>query len=154
MSTAGSARRTISLKGLTPLLDTVFLLVFALLSLSKTGNPTRQEPVRVRLPLVEQGSGALGREPSVVLEIDKDSRIRDARTGHPISAREDLDRLLSTSLHKTLAEEAAIEIHADRAARNGTAVALLQHLRLRGFVNVTLLATGSDGGDDLFGGPK
>ena len=129
-------------KGLVPFLDTLFLLLFALLALSDSRTAHRSELVRVDLPEVEpaQATGPdLGLH--IVLEIDAQSRVRVSE-GPDLASREDLDRLLAQRLGDALPEEVVISIHADRDARHGVAVELLQHLLLRGFVHVQMVAQG------------
>lgn len=143
------------LKGLTPLLDTVFLLLFALLSVSSAKTVHRDEIVRVQLPSVEPGGDAAADQTRrITLEIDADSRVLLAESAAPLATRADLDVALAEALGEALPEEVHIEIRADRAARHGAAVAVLQHLRLRGFVHVDLLAIGTAGSDEPFGGNR
>ena len=148
-------RGGIALKGLTPVLDMVFLLLFALLAISESRETTRQDRVHVRLPQVETGSEAPQEaRQNVLLEIDADSEIRVGGRDERLTSREALDQALSKSLGTAVAEEVNVEIHADQGASTGVAVALLQHLRLRGFLRVSLVATGSSGATDLFGEGK
>jgi biopolymer transport protein ExbD len=136
-----SGSGALDLGGLTPLLDTVFLLIFALLALSRSADDT--ELVRVDLPVVDgenvQGAGP---EARVVLLIDAASRVRLAGddAGPVLSTREALDAALGSALDRRLPEEVVVEIQADALARHGVAVELLQHLRLAGFSRVELLA--------------
>ena len=152
---ASRARTTgkVGLTGLTPLVDTLFILLFALLALSdsRTAEPT--ELVRVQLPEVERGEEASGTAPSrVLLEIDADSTVRVGEDGRVVSSRDELDRALNERLGVTLPDDAVVEILADRDARHGVALELLQHLRLRGFGNVQLVAIGSTDTLGPFGG--
>ena len=143
------------LRGLTPLLDTVFLLLFALLSVSSAKTVHHDEIVRVQLPSVESGPDAADTPPeSITLEIDADSRVLLPDSPTPITSRDELDAALANLLGEALPEEMSVEIRADRDARHGTAVAVLQHLRLRGFVHVDLLATGTAESDEPFGGKR
>ena len=153
----GSARTlgAAGLKGLTPLLDVVFLLLFALLSVSSAKTVHRDEIVRIQLPSVEPGSEAeTDQTRSITLEIDSDSHIIMEESAAPLASRAEFDAALAQALGEALPEEVHVEIRADREARHGVAVAVLQHLRLRGFVHVDLLAIGTADADELFGGNK
>ena len=139
---------------LTPLLDTLFLLLFALLALSDTRSATRDETVRVRLPEVEPAEVAGGaREDFLTLEVDSDSNVFLAGAER-LEGTEELDRALSRSLGQRLPEEIVVVLSVDAEARHGVVATLLQHLRLRGFVNVELLAKGVEGAGETFGGDR
>jgi biopolymer transport protein ExbD len=148
---AGSG--AIGLAGLTPFLDTIFLLLFALLALSDARTANRTELLRVELPAVEPADDApRPLAARLVIEIDASSRVLLADSGRAAATPEELDGALRELLGEALPEEVTIEIQADRDARHGVAVALLQHLRLRGFVNVELVALGVSDGAEAFGG--
>lgn len=136
--------------GLTPLLDTLFILLFALLVTTEAKTEETEE-IRVRLPEVEEGAdgGPRSEGPSLTLQVDagSDVRIGDSVVG----TREMLDAVVAERLSDALPEEVSIELFADRDARHGVLVELLQYFRLRGFVDIQLLATG-DAGDSRFGG--
>jgi len=137
---------------LTPLVDVLFILLFALLALSDSRETHQTEEVRVQLPEVEPADeGPLVSGERVQLEISADSTIRLAASGQVITTREELDRALTAILGERLPEEVVVEIQADRAARHGVAVELLQHIRLLGFVNVELIASGREGALGPFG---
>lgn len=140
--------------GLTPLLDTLFILLFALLvtSEAKTADATTEE-IRVRLPEVEEGeeAGASSESIRLTLEIDADSVVMLG--AEAMETREALDAAVAEQLGDALPEEVTIELFADRDARHGVLVELLQYFRLRGFVDIQLLATG-DAGDSRFGGDE
>lgn len=144
MKRAGG-RGSIGLGGLTPLLDTLFILIFALLALSDTRSAERAEPVRIQLPAVEPGGDEASRlTRRVEFEITADSTLRLAGTDEALRSREDVDAALAGALADpgAVPELVGVEIRADRDSRHGVAVELLQHLRLRGFVNVELIAIG------------
>lgn len=137
-------RRRLAIAGVTPLLDTLFLLLFALLAVSETKSPDSDEAVRIRLPEVPPNAESRS-EPAtrIGFTIDADSRIRRADDGAPVASRAELDRVLDDRLGRPGVErpdELVVEIRADAAARSGVALELLQHLLLRGFVRVELLA--------------
>ena len=141
--------------GMTALVDLLFLLLFSLLVLSDTRNANRAELVRVELPGVEAGEAQVpGSAARIALEIDADSTVRLAEDGSAVADRAALDRLLASAAGDALPEEVAVEVRADAAARHGVAVDLLQHLRLRGFVQVDLVAVGRSGIDGAFGGER
>jgi biopolymer transport protein ExbD len=157
---APKTRGAIGLGGLTPLLDTLFILIFALLALSDTRSAERAETVRIQLPAVEPGgdeSSQLSRR--IEFEITADSILRVAGMDSVLDSRADVDSALARVLAEpdpsgvveTLPELVLVVIRADRDSRHGVAVELLQHLRLRGFVNVELIATG-DATGGAFGG--
>ena len=141
--------------GLVPMLDILFLLLFALLALSDVRTSNRLEPVRIQLPRVEPGpGGSVGNERRVVIEVDHRSRIFLQPAGVPIASGDVLDRELAQELGDALPEEVVVEIQADRDARYGVAVELLQHLRNRGFVRVQLVAVGSEDDSGVLGGGR
>ena len=139
-------RRSWGLQGITPLLDVLFILLFGLLALSDAKRATSAEIVRVRLPKVEpQQSEATGEMRKIVLEVDARSDVR--LEGRPATLPDSaaLDAELAALIGDALPEEFAIEIRGDASARHGVMVALLQHLRQRGFATVHLLALGESG---------
>jgi len=147
--------RSISFSGLTPLIDTLFILLFALLALSDTRKTNPTEPVRVQLPEVEPGEtgpGLVGAR--IAVEVAADSTVRVGPEGLLVESRTDLDRAFNAALGERLPEEVVVELRADRGARHGVAVELLQHLRLRGFVNVELVAVGTRALEGPFGGER
>jgi len=146
-------RRGAAAGGLTPLLDTLFILLFALLALSDVRTSNRQERVRIELPEVEPGADpAPPAEMHITLEIDARSNVSLAGSDGRLETREDLDRALAGALERAVPEEVVVEIVADREARHGVAVEVLQHLRLRGFTHVQLVASGVDEASPLLGG--
>lgn len=152
MALRARTRRTLAFAGLTPLVDVLFILLFALLALSDSRKTNQTELVRVQLPEVEPADeGPLLSGDRVQLEISADSTIRIATSGEVIRSREELDRALGVVLGERLPEEVVVEIQADREARHGVAVELLQHIRLLGFVNVELIASGRAGSSGPFG---
>jgi len=136
---------SVSLRGVTPLLDVLFILLFALLALSETKTANRSELVKILLPEVAPAAEAAATEAShLLLVIDAESRVHVGSEEPAVGSLEELDRALAEVVGDALPEEVAIEIQGDRNARHGVAVGLLQHLRLRGFTRVSLLATGGD----------
>ena len=94
------------------------------------------------------GAGAPAETPRrIVLQVDGDSRLQlvgpEGGPAAPIGSRGELDQALGGVLADAVPEEIVVEIRADRDARHGVAVELLQYLRLRGFVQIQLLATGT-----------
>ncbi len=142
----------IAARSLTPLLDTLFILLFALLAVSETRSSTQPDLIYVRLPSVE-ASPQVGPSPGgrLVLVIDAGSRVHLAETGEVLANGFELDRALAAVLGDALPEDIAIEIQGDRDARHGVVVALLQHLRLRGFYEISLVAIGGESDRDAFG---
>ncbi len=129
-----------ALIGLTPLLDTLFLLLFAVLSVAESQPQPKAESVRVRLPEVETGPTSATENTVIILTVDEDARISTSGNNNWLTTLTEVDLALSESLAGQLPEEVQIEIQGDRAAPFGKIVALLQHLRLCGFARVDLLA--------------
>lgn len=133
------------LKGITPLLDVLFILLFVLLALSETKTSNPMELLRVQLPQVAPAAEASILDPlKLVLILDANSRISVEGVDGNVSSLEDLDAALSSAIGDALPEDITIEIQGDRFARHGSTVGLLQHLRLRGFYKVMFLVAGGD----------
>ena len=151
-----SKRGSIALGGLTPLLDTLFLLLFALLALSESRAGAPAEEITVELPRVEPGDAAQAHSarPVVRLDVDAGGVVRLSPGGEVLRDRAALDRALGAALggEAAVPEDVIIELRADRVAPHGVAVELLQHLRLAGFVDVRLLAEAEPRPDQPFGG--
>ncbi len=145
---ARPARRSLGAKGLTPLLDTLFLLLFTLLATSEPARTEALEMVRIQLPRVEAEASGAGDAAALLLEVDADSRIRLEGSG-PVTSLEELDAALAAARGGRSPEEVPVRILGDREARHGVAVQLLQHLRLLGFVSIELVAAGGDEEDFL-----
>ena len=134
---------SIAMGGLTPLLDTLFILIFATLVSSDARRPEDETELRVQLPRVEDGAAlAVEAALGITLVLDADSRIEMFDTGEDVSTRATLDAALTARHVGYLPEDVTIEIRADSEARYGVAVELLQHLRLAGFTDVDLFAQG------------
>ena len=129
-----------------PFIDLLFILLFSLLAMSETRKSSSQEPVRIHLPEVEPGAidDAADARATVVLEIDAESNIRVQGIDEIVDSPEQLDRLIDRQLEGRDAAECDVEIRGDTKADHGVSVAVLQHLRNRGFGGVALLATGAD----------
>jgi len=140
------------MRGVTPFIDLLFILLFGMLALSDSKRATSAELVRVRLPTVEPAA-ADGADDTrvIVLEVDVKSHVRlEGRDGR-IDGPEALDAALAAIVVNDLPEQFTVEIRGDAGAHHGVIVALLQHLRRRGFAGVNLLALGVEGatwGDD------
>ena len=150
---------SIGFGGLTPLLDTLFILLFAMLVTSEAKTDDRpqetEQEVRVTLPAVESGaSDESSSSVTVAFEIDASSTIRLTDLDRAVDSRSELDRWMSELIGDSLPEDVTVELRADRDAKHGVAAELLQYLRLRGFANVQLLATGFDSTGDRFGGQQ
>ncbi len=135
-------RPSLALRGLTPFIDTLFLLLFALLATSQPQSAQVLESVRIRLPQV-LASPEVPPAPAkrLVIEIDAHSKVRMAGSDEALETPKALDRAIAAGLGDALPEEVAVEIRGDKDSRHGTAVRLLQQLRLRGFSAIELLAT-------------
>jgi biopolymer transport protein ExbD len=133
------------MKGVTPFIDMLFILLFGMLALSDSRSAVSAEQVKVRLPTVESvESGAEAPGKSIVIEVDAESRVRLDESDLLIEGPEQLDRALSGLIGEALPDEFKIEIRADADARQGVMAALLQHLRRTGFKEVSLLALGME----------
>jgi len=132
--------------GVMPFIDLLFILLFSLLAMSETRKSSSQEPVRISLPEVEPGAtdDAADARVTVVLEIDDESNIRVQGIEDIVDSPEHLDKLIDQQLDGRAAEDCEVEIRGDTKADHGVSVAVLQHLRNRGFGGVALLATGAD----------
>ena len=142
---------------LTPMLDALFLLLFAVLALSDSRAARAaddEEQVLIQLPPVEAGDGGGGGELApqpITLTLDASGAIHLEPGDVAVDTRAALDRALAAQLGSALPEELVVRIRADRSAPYGTAVELLQHLRQRGFSDVQLLALGADAPSERFG---
>jgi biopolymer transport protein ExbD len=144
-SSSQPALHSPSLKGITPLLDVLFILLFALLALSETKTANPAELLRVQLPQVAPEANQPVVDPQkLVLVLNADSQITIGDVDGVVTTLEEFDAVLASVIGDTLPEDIAIEIQGDRMARHGTTVGLLQHLRLRGFQKVMFLVAGGD----------
>ena len=146
-----SAPRSGGFAGLMPLVDTLFLLLFALLAVSET-KAAETEEVHVSLPEVSSEESAPAAPTlRVQIEVDAESSVRVAG-GEALASVDDVERAIVGEIGDALPDQVAVEIRADQASRYGVTVQLLQHLRLSGFVDVRLTALG--GGDGSLGGEQ
>ncbi|MEO0650875.1 MAG: biopolymer transporter ExbD [Planctomycetota bacterium] len=143
----------IAMGGLTPLLDTLFLLLFALLAISDVKREEAEEEVLVELPGVAPDS-APSESPleRIGIVVDAESRLSIGPASAAATTPNELDAVLDAELAGRDPARVAIEIRADRDSRHGVSVALLQHLRTRGFQDVVLVAIGAPDPDAAFGG--
>ena len=140
------------LKGLTPLLDTIFLLLLVLIAISDTTH--QRDPVRVRLPEVERsGTQTASAGPRLKITIDEQGGVFLEGTEKAFDQLEAMDEALRLSAAGALPEEVLIELRGDQGAPYGRVAELLQHLRLRGYQRVNLLASGKPGGPPPEDGP-
>jgi len=146
-------RKSISQAGLTPLIDTLFLLLFALLALSDTRKSQSTELVHVQLSQIESGKDE-SRAASNPLQIavGADARVWLKGTTDDLRSSAELDRALGSALGDRLPEGVPVEIHADKDAPSGVTLGVLQHLRLRGFVDVQMIGVGSQSGSTFGAG--
>jgi biopolymer transport protein ExbD len=137
------------------MLDTLFILLFALLALSDARDVSEAEEVRIQLPEVERGTDtSAGLAEVFSIFVDEQSQVRIEGSEEVLDTLDSLDAALTARVGDALPEDVSVDIVADANARHGVTVELLQHLRLRGFVRVQLLATGSDTGGSLGGGGR
>ncbi|MEM9381341.1 MAG: biopolymer transporter ExbD [Planctomycetota bacterium] len=155
----GAVQGAMGSSGLTPLLDTLFLLLFALLASSDSASVEVTEPeeeVQVELPSVdpvESGSGNEADAARIFLRIDADDSVVVVRPDGPrttATAGELRAELTEAIGPDGAAEEAIVEIRADANARHGVTVDVLQTVRAVGIVDVRFVATaGPEDGNDL-----
>jgi biopolymer transport protein ExbD len=146
---------SIAAKGLVPLLDTLFQLLFALLVVSGPRVVAEAETLLLRLPRVERGgSEAPAALRAIVLQVDAGAKVSLLGNATVVRTRAELDALLAAALGPAVPEETAVEIRADAGAPHGVVVELLQHLRLAGFADVRLAAIVGAGAESLFGEPR
>ncbi|MHC4893251.1 MAG: ExbD/TolR family protein [Planctomycetota bacterium] len=134
--------------GLTPLLDTLFLLLFALLAVSdvKRADTVEQE-VLVALPAVaEDAAGRADETVRISVTVDAESRLFVGDSELPVTSASALDRALVEASEGSNASAVTIEVRADRDSRSGVTTALLQRLRSSGFEDVVLVAIGASEG--------
>ena len=138
------SKRSHGMRGVTPFIDMLFILLFGMLALSEAKKTTAAETVRVRLPRVEPGeNGDEGDGRTIVLEVDANSRVRLEGRAETVTGPEELDTAIASEIGDDLPEQVTVEIRGDASADHGVMVALLQHLRRRGFKGVHLLALGA-----------
>jgi biopolymer transport protein ExbD len=146
---ASRLRGALGASSLTPLLDTLFLLLFALLAASRRASTEtvdpRSEEVRVELPTVDAlQQAARGHQSDVRLVVHVDAL--GAVT--LIAGAEPVETPTAAELRAALAAETAnasgrvvVEIRADADARHGVTVDVLQTVRAAGIVDVRFVAT-------------
>jgi len=131
------------MKGVTPFIDMLFILLFGMLALSESKSAVSAEEVHVKLPDVEPMETSEGAAvKSIGIEVDGNSVVRLTGSDVVIDGPEELDRALAGQIGEAVPDEFRIEIRADANARQGVMAAILQHLRRTGFKDVSLLAIG------------
>ena len=149
-SKTGRTRGALGSSALTPLLDTLFLLLFALLASSQRASvaPTeaRSEEVRVELPTVDalqQPARGDEHDVRVVVHVDADGAVTLLGGEGPVEAT--TRGALRTALEARAADapggRVVVEIRADAEARHGVTVDVLQAVRAAGVVDVRFVAT-------------
>jgi biopolymer transport protein ExbD len=135
-----SRTRTAGQAALTPLLDTLFLLLFSVLAASDGAEARAdiEQEVRLELPTVSDdgsGEGASPESPPVVIMIDADGAVTLDGGAMPIeSPGAFADALLG------IPSGAAFEIRAHADARHAVIVEVLHGLREASFLDVSLVA--------------
>ncbi len=156
MSGVPEARGSIASKGLVPLLDVLFQLIFALLVVSGPRTANRAEELLLRLPRVEpdreEAPALSGR--GVVIAVAADASVRVPGTGLVLRTEQEADRWLAEAVGDSVPEDVPVEIQAESSAPHGVVVELLQHLRLRGFSDVRLAALARADKSGLFGSER
>ena len=141
MKRADVVHGSIAAKGLVPLLDVLFQLIFALLVVSGPRTANKAEELLLRLPRVDPTRdmpAAAGN--ALVIAVDAEGLVRVPGPGLELASEEALDRWLAASLGELVPDEVPVEIQAEAAAPHGAVVELLQQLRVRGFSDVRLAA--------------
>ena len=138
-------RKAVGQAALTPLLDTLFLLLFSVLAASDGAEASTdiEEEVRLELPSVmdDGESGAAVGEPPVVIAIEAEGTVTmdgGAARGAPLEVGS--PAALAGSL-ASVAPGTAFEIRAHADARHAVVVEVLHGLREAGFLDVSLVAT-------------
>lgn len=143
--------------GLTPLLDVLFLLLFAVLASTDSASTDTPDPeeVRVELPAVdplESGAGDEDEAVRIFLRIDADGTVTiiDEDGPHATPTAGELRAALTEAMATAGATgHTIVEIRADADARHGVTVDVLQTVRAVGIVDVRFVATaGPDDNDD------
>lgn len=134
-------RRTLGQAALTPLLDTLFLLLFSVLAASDgaEANSKAHEEVQLELPSVADdgaGQGASAGDAPVVLAIGADGAVSVEGEARELASPAALDGFLAG-----LSPGATFEIRAHADARHAVVVEVLHGLREAGFLDVSLVAT-------------
>ena len=131
------------MKGVTPFIDMLFILLFGMLALSESKTAVSAEKVRVKLPTVEPAeAGDAGPGKTIVLSVDGESQVRVEGSDEVIDGPQGFDQAIAGLIGDAVPDEFQIEIRADADARQGVMAAILQHLRRAGFRDVSLLALG------------
>lgn len=147
---------TLGQSSLTPLLDTLFLLLFALLASSRRASmePTAPTPeeVRVELPTVdplESAEAGESRDLTLVVRVDADGSVGLMGAGGLLATETagDLQRALERASSAT-SGHVIVEIRADAEARHGVTVDVLQTVRAAGVSDVRFVATADASDDD------
>ena len=150
------ARGTLGQSALTPLLDTLFLLLFALLASSRRASmePTTPTPeeVRVELPTVDPLAGESSdeaRELRLVVHVEADDSVGLAGAGGllPTPTAGELKEALERAASGT-SGRVVVEVRADADARHGVTVDVLQTVRAAGIADVRFVATRGASEDD------
>lgn len=134
---------------LTPLLDTLFLLLFTLLATSRSAAIVEhavREEVAVNLPSIEDGDGsAAGAEAELVtIAVDEGGGVRVLRGRAP--AGESLDAETPAGLTRSLtrlvakSSDVRVEIRADGEAQHAVVLGVLQAVRSAGCNDVRFIA--------------
>ena len=96
-------RRQWGMRGMTPLLDLLFLLLFGLLALSDSKRSSDTSTVEVRLPKVEPPrSEPAGKTKRIVLIVDAQSRVRFEDHEDAVQDVAALDRALAARVGDAL----------------------------------------------------
>jgi biopolymer transport protein ExbD len=148
-SNTGRARGALGSSTLTPLLDTLFLLLFALLASSQRASTAPAEAlpeeVRVELPTVDAlQQPAHGDEPDLRLVVHVDAGGAVTLLGGAGLVEATTASALRTALEAQATSAVGrrvVEIRADADARHGVTVDVLQAVRAAGIVDVRFVAT-------------
>lgn len=148
-------RRAVGQAALTPLLDTLFLLLFSVLAASDGADASAdvEEEVQLELPSVmdEGESGYSAGEAPLVIAIEADGAVTMAGATDAVESSAALAASLSEVPSGTVFE---IRAHAD--ARHAVVVEVLHGLREAGFLDVSLIANKRAPGAEpsLWGSPS
>ncbi len=135
---------------LTPLLDTLFLLLFTLLATSRSASIVEhavREEVAVELPSIEDGPDAQAGSDDVglvTIAVPEEGKVRvltgrsAERESREVETPAALEQLLTSQVKGAVG--ARVEIRADGAARHAVVLEVLQAVRAAGCTDVRFIA--------------
>lgn len=150
INSSSASSRAPGQAALTPLLDTLFLLLFAVLASSEEKaaresterTESTAEEIQIELPSVDRDGDAVAPDvplPPVVVVIEANGELRIAGESAPLAGAQGLAAL--TSLDQP---DVRVEIRAHADARHAVVVEVLHELQQLGVIDVRFVATQRD----------